>query len=289
MPSTTSSVVSMVLDSSTVMTPSLPTFFIASAMIQPICLSLLAEMVPTWAIMSPFTSLCSFMISSTATSTALSIPRFRAVGLAPAATVFTPSRKMACARTVAVVVPSPATSDVFEATSRTICAPMFSRGYFSSISFATLTPSLVMMGAPNFFSITALRPLGPRVILTASARAFTPRRMDWRGFSPVTIVFAISLFLLQSAARFLFSNRSGTRPVIATAGGASPAHTGFRRRLANLKIGHYIRRRRDLLLGAGCLGGAAELREDFVFAENQDVFVFDLDFGAGILAEENAV
>src|SRR6267154_1705056 len=103
MPSTTSSVVSMVRDSSTVMTPSLPTFFMASAMMPPICLSLLAEMVPTWAIMSPLTSLWSFLISSTATSTALSMPRLRAVGLAPAATVLTPSRKMACASTVAVV------------------------------------------------------------------------------------------------------------------------------------------------------------------------------------------
>src|SRR5437879_13849197 len=42
------------------------------------------------------------------------------------------------------------------------CAPMFSRGSRSSISLATVTPSLVMTGAPNFFSITALRPLGPR-------------------------------------------------------------------------------------------------------------------------------
>jgi len=50
-------------------------------------------------------------------------------------------------------------------------------GSRSSISLATVTPSLVMMGAPNFFSITALRPLGPRVIFTASARAFTPRRI----------------------------------------------------------------------------------------------------------------
>src|ERR1039457_4612689 len=37
MPSTTSSCVSMVRDSSTVMTPSLPTLFIASAMMVPIC------------------------------------------------------------------------------------------------------------------------------------------------------------------------------------------------------------------------------------------------------------
>ncbi len=110
MPSTTSSVVSIVLDSSTVMTPSLPTFFMASAMMPPICLSLLAEMVPTCAIMSPLTSRESFLISSTATSTARSMPRLRPVGLEPAATVLTPSRKMAWASTVAVVVPSPATS-----------------------------------------------------------------------------------------------------------------------------------------------------------------------------------
>src|SRR5438105_3948149 len=150
----------------------------ASAMIPPISLSLFALIVPTWAIMSPFTSLCCFLISSTATSTALSMPRLRAIGFAPAATVFTPSRKMACASTVAVVVPSPATSLVLLATSRTICAPMFSSASFSSISFATVTPSLVMTGAPNFFSITAFRPLGPSVILTASARMFTPRRID---------------------------------------------------------------------------------------------------------------
>ena len=47
----------MVRDSSTVMTPSLPTFFMASAMMVPICVSELAEMVPTWAIMSPETGL----------------------------------------------------------------------------------------------------------------------------------------------------------------------------------------------------------------------------------------
>jgi hypothetical protein len=40
---------------------------------------------------------------------------------------------------------------------------------FSSISFATVTPSLVMVGEPNFLSITTLRPLGPSVTLTASA------------------------------------------------------------------------------------------------------------------------
>ena len=61
MPSTVSSSVTMVFDSSTVMTPSLPTFFIASAMMLPMVASLLAEMVPTWAIMSPETGFESFL------------------------------------------------------------------------------------------------------------------------------------------------------------------------------------------------------------------------------------
>ena len=56
---------------------------------------------------------------------------------------------IAWASTVAVVVPSPAMSLVFEATSRTICAPMFSNLSSSSISLATVTPSLVMRGAPK--------------------------------------------------------------------------------------------------------------------------------------------
>jgi hypothetical protein len=37
---------------------------------------------------------------------------------------------------------------------------MFSSVSFKSISFATVTPSLVIVGEPNFLSITTLRPLG---------------------------------------------------------------------------------------------------------------------------------
>ena len=98
----------------------------------------------------------------------------------PAATDFMPSRTMAWARTVAVVVPSPASSLVRDATSRTICAPMFSNLSSSSISLATVTPSLVMRGAPNDLSMTTLRPLGPSVTFTASARMSTPLSMRLR-------------------------------------------------------------------------------------------------------------
>jgi hypothetical protein len=91
------------------------------------------------------------------------MPRLRSIGLAPAVTFFRPAVMMACARTVAVVVPSPATSEVLDATSLTICAPTFSSLSSSSISLATVTPSLVTVGAPNFFSMMTLRPFGPSV------------------------------------------------------------------------------------------------------------------------------
>src|SRR5215475_12778590 len=176
MPSTTSSSVSRLLASSTVITPSLPTFFIASAIILPIDLSPLAEMVPTWATsLEPVIFLAWALMFSTAASTARSMPRLRSIGFIPAATDFTPSRTIAWASTVAVVVPSPAMSLVFEATSRTIWAPMFSNLSASSISLATVTPSLVMRGAPKLLSSTTLRPFGPSVTLTALARMSTPR------------------------------------------------------------------------------------------------------------------
>jgi hypothetical protein len=74
-----------------------------------------------------------------------------------------------CASTVAVVVPSPASSDVLAATSRTICAPRFSIGSSSSTSRATATPELITLGAPNERPSTTVRPLGPSVTLTALA------------------------------------------------------------------------------------------------------------------------
>ncbi len=196
MPSTTSSSVSRDFASSTVITPSLPTFAIASAIILPTVVSPFAEIVPTWRISSlDFTFLERFLRSATTASTAFSTPRFRSIGFMPAATIFEPSRTIACARTVAVVVPSPAASLVFEATSRTIWAPMFSNLSWSSISFATVTPSLVVRGAPKLFSMTTLRPLGPKVIFTASARMSTPRSIRSRASAPnLTSLAAISKF-----------------------------------------------------------------------------------------------
>ena len=60
---------------------------------------------------------------------------------------------------------------------------MFSNGSSSSMSRAMVTPSLVMVGEPNFLSRTTLRPLGPMVTLTASARWSMPRLSERRAVS----------------------------------------------------------------------------------------------------------
>ena len=60
---------------------------------------------------------------------------------------------------------------------------MFSKRFSSSISLATVTPSLVTVGEPKLFSMTTLRPLGPSVTFTASARALTPARIMLRADS----------------------------------------------------------------------------------------------------------
>ena len=104
------------------------------------------------------------------------MPRLISIGLWPAATSLTPSRKIAWASTVAVVVPSPATSEVLDATSLTICAPMFANLSSSSISLATVTPSLVTVGAPHDFSMMTLRPRGPSVTLTVFGEHVEPVR-----------------------------------------------------------------------------------------------------------------
>ena len=169
MPSVSSSSRPKVLLSSTVMTPSLPTLSMASAIISPIwgSAALIDAVAAICSLVS--TSLALASSSSETAATAFSMPRLSAIGFAPAATLRRPSRTSAWASTVAVVVPSPATSSVFLATSLTSSAPIFSYGSSSSISLAIETPSFVMVGAPHFFSSTTLRPLGPRVTLTASA------------------------------------------------------------------------------------------------------------------------
>ena len=147
-PSTVSKVVSKDLASSTVMTPVSPTFAIAGAINLPISSSP-AEIDATCEISSLDSIFLALSLKiSIASFAASSIPFFKKTGFAPALNIFNPSLTIACAKIVAVVVPSPATSFDLIATSLTRAAPIFSNGSSNSISFAIVTPSLVIKGAP---------------------------------------------------------------------------------------------------------------------------------------------
>ena len=200
-PSVTSSSVDMVLLSSTVMTPSLPTRSIASPISSPTVGSW-AEMVATPAMAArSSTGVAASSSAACTASTAARMPRPSAIGLAPAATLRMPSWTSAWASTVAVVVPSPATSLVLVATLLASCAPRFSYGSSRSISRAMVTPSLVIVGAPNFLSMTTLRPRGPSVTLTASASLSTPRSRERRASSLNLMILAMPDLSISGRAR----------------------------------------------------------------------------------------
>src|ERR1700728_3377089 len=264
MPSTISTSVSSAFASSTVMTPSLPTFCIAWAIILPTLLSPLDEIVPTCSISADEPTFFErFLISAMTAATARSMPRFRSIGFMPAATALAPSLTMAAASTVAVVVPSPASSLVFCATSRTICAPIFSNLSSSSISLATVTPSLVMRGAPKLFSITTLRPLGPSVTFTALASVSTPRSIRSRASPENRTSFADIVCLLL---RFSTRHRRA-RPVIHA---AAPLYGRPGRSATTARA-------------------SGDHAHDVGFLHDQKLIAVELDLGAGPLAEQHAV
>src|SRR5262249_9574604 len=91
----------------------------------------------------------------------------------------------------------------------TIWAPMFSNLSASSISLATVTPSFVMFGAPQDFSSTTLRPRGPRVTVTASARMFTPLSTLARASSLNRTIFAAMVLAPLSLSLFFTRPSSG--------------------------------------------------------------------------------
>ncbi len=192
MPSVISSSVFSVEDSSTLTTPSPPTLVIASPTISPISSSR-HETVATWAMpVLPDTGVAAASSASETASAALPMPEPSAIGLAPAATLRRPFLISAWASTVAVVVPSPATSLVLVATDLTSCAPRFSNGSSSSISRAMVTPSLVTVGPPKALASTTWRPRGPSVTRTTSASLSTPASMARRAVSSNSINLLIN-------------------------------------------------------------------------------------------------
>mmetsp|Transcript_36278 Transcript_36278/g.79184 ORF Transcript_36278/g.79184 Transcript_36278/m.79184 type:complete len:254 (+) Transcript_36278:1159-1920(+) len=192
MPSTTSSSCSMVFPSATVMVPSLPTFSKASVIISPIFSSPLEAIVATLLMLAGESIMVACTDKSSSTIfTAWSMPRLRSIGFMPAATALQPSRKIARAKTVAVVVPSPATSFALLATVFTSCDPTLTMGEaLSSTALATVTPSFVTLGAPKDCSMTTFRPLGPIVTATASASLLQPSSISARASAPCLMSLA---------------------------------------------------------------------------------------------------
>src|SRR5918994_3782530 len=85
---------------------------------------------------------------------------------------------------------------------------MFSYGSSSSMSRAMVTPSFVIVGAPNFLSSRAYRPFGPSVTLTASAILSTPRFRERRASSSNSSCFATVLVFLLGGRRANAAHRS---------------------------------------------------------------------------------
>src|SRR6056300_1370243 len=89
---------------------------------------------------------------------------------------------------------------------------MFSNLSFNSISLATVTPSLVMRGAPKDLSRTTFRPFGPSVTFTASARMFTPLSIRVRAsvpnFTSLAAIDELLKFLITFQKRWCAKHRS---------------------------------------------------------------------------------
>src|SRR5271154_4824351 len=126
---------------------------------------------------------------------------------------------------------------------------MFSNLSSSSISLATVTPSLVMRGAPYDLSRITLRPFGPSVTLTALLRISTPR----------SILSRASEEKRTSLADMMFNPWFEVREQAASG--------------------------RLFLRGACALDHA----HDVGLLHDQEVLAVDLDLGAGPFAEQHAV
>src|SRR5262245_39424496 len=143
---------------------------------------------------------------------------------------------------------------------------MFSNLSSSSISLATVTPSLVMRGAPKLLSRTTLRPFGPSVTFTALARISTPRSMRSRASTEnLTSLAAIDVHSVSVSVtpRCRRLRREPRRVIVQ----GSWAGSG------------------GLLFGRRFLDHA----HDVAFLHDEDLDAVELHLGARPLAEQHAV
>src|SRR5262245_45796574 len=136
---------------------------------------------------------------------------------------------------------------------------MFSNLSSSSISLATVTPSLVMRGAPYDLSSTTFRPFGPRVTLTALARRSTPRIILSRA-STENLISLADILKIRSLFRHL-----QVRAVLADDKGSGSFLTGARFRRA------------------------FEHAHDVAFLHDHEFDAVEFDLGAGPFSEQHLV
>src|SRR6266700_1171576 len=135
---------------------------------------------------------------------------------------------------------------------------MFSKGFSSEISLATVTPSWVTLGAPNFLSRATLRPLGPSVLLTAPARISMPFLSERRSSSSNISCFAI---VCSIPSQYLYSDyqrcyaSSSAQAVGAVVSNPALANHG----------------------------------ENVVFFEDEVLFAIEFEFGAAVFGEQDAI
>src|SRR5229473_5491327 len=209
-----SSVVSTVLPNSTATIPWLPARSNASATISPSAASLAAMLATARRPAGPCRALAERFNAAMVSMTASSIPSTSSTGLAPAARHLRPSCTSTSASTVAVVVPSPATSLVCFETSRSTCAPIFSNGHSSSISLAMLAPSREMIGVPIGRSMIAFMPFGPSVPRTALASLAMPLPNAARAASSCSMIFGIGCPHLSLKSFFAWSYSQSNAQVL---------------------------------------------------------------------------
>src|SRR5215210_5394133 len=134
-----------------------------------------------------------------------------------------------------------------------------------------VTPSLVIVGAPYFLSMTTLRPSGPRVTLTASASLLTPRSSARRAESSNCRVLAMCADVLRRCR--------------SSGGGALP-----RRQRPGRPDGILSGRPGRCLL-LRCVGQVLLLddREHVAGREDEVVLAIVLDLGTAVLAVDHGV
>src|SRR5262249_48643422 len=148
---------------------------------------------------------------------------------------------------------------------------MFSNLSSSSISLATVTPSLVMRGAPKLLSSTTLRPLGPSVTRTALLRISTPRSIFSRA-SPENLTSLAAILLMSLLMTWTSCGESGRKP--------------FARVRCPVRLESAEERGSGGLLAGDLFGQHAH---DVALFHDEIFDAIELDLGAGPFSEQHPI